>query len=100
MTASQLELRVAVEDQDEFVVTTRLSDHNLWDITRAKHKWPVPADAPMTWLGFLAWAAGRRTGKIPTSMTWDAFLAACEGVENITEDENPADPTNPAPGPG
>jgi hypothetical protein len=100
VSASQLEIRVALDDQDEYVVTTRLSDHNLWDVTRAKHKWPTPGDAPLTWLGFLAWAASRRAGKIPASLTWEQFLAACEGVENITEDETTADPTIPGPGPG
>lgn len=100
MSAGQLDLRVALDEHDEYVVTTRLSDHNLWDITRSKHKWPTPADAPMTWLGFLAWAASRRSGSIPASMTWEAFLAACEGVENVTEDQTDADPTQTVPGPG
>jgi hypothetical protein len=100
VSAGQLELRVALADRDEYVVLTRLVDHNIWDLTRARHKWPTPGDAPMTWLGFLAWSASRRTGVIDPGMTWEAFLAACDGVENITEDETAADPTNPGPGPG
>ena len=99
MSAGQLDLQVSLDGRDDYVVTTRLSDHNLWDLTRARHKWPTPADAPMTWLGFLAWAASRRTNVIEAAMGWEAFLAACEGVENVTEDESAADPTLPAPGP-
>jgi hypothetical protein len=100
MSAGQLTLRVALEDREPFDVTTRLIDHNVWDLTRAKHKWPTPNEAPMTWLGFLAWAAARRTGAIETGLTWELFLAATEGVENVTEDETTADPTRPVPGAG
>jgi len=98
MSAGQLTLRVALEDRDEYEVTTRLVDHNVWDLTRARHKWPTPGDAPMTWLGFLAWAASRRTGAIEPGMTWEAFLSSAAGVENVTEDESTADPTNPGRG--
>jgi hypothetical protein len=96
MSAGQLTLRVSLDGREPFEVTTRLVDHNVWDLTRAKHKWPTPGDAPMTWLGFLAWSASRRTGAIEPAMTWEVFLSATEGVENVTEDEETADPTNPA----
>jgi hypothetical protein len=96
MSAGQLTLRVALENREPYEVTTRLVDHNVWDLTRARHKWPTPADAPMTWLGFLAWAASRRTGAIEAGMTWEAFLSATDGVENVSEDETTADPTSPA----
>lgn len=103
MSAAQLVLRVVLDGSEPFDVTTRLVDHNIWDLTRARHKWPSPADAPMTWLGFLAWTASRRSGAIEPAMTWELFLAATESVENVSDDEDgegTADPTNPGPGPG
>lgn len=99
MSRAQLTLRVYLDGRDPVDVTTRLSDHNLWDITRAKHKWPKVDEAPVTWLGFMAWAALRRTGG--TDLSWESFLAECEGVENVDEDEEggDVDPTRSAPGP-
>jgi len=103
MSSGQLVLRVSLDGVDDYEVTTRLVDHNVWDLTRARHKWPTPADAPMTWIGFLAWTASRRTGQIDPSMPWEAFLAATESVENVGGDDQDgatADPTNPGAGPG
>ena len=34
-----LEILVTLQDRDAFIVTPRLVDHNMWDITRGKHKW-------------------------------------------------------------
>lgn len=95
MTAGQLKVEVFLEDREPFTVKTTLRDHNLWDMTRAKHKWPNAQDAPLTWLGFLAWSAARRTGAIEPELTWDGFLAICEGVERPDEEEDQAtaDPT-------
>jgi hypothetical protein len=94
-----LSLRVELDDTEPYIVETRLRDHNLWDVTRAKHGWPKPDEAPMTWLGFLAWSASRRTGAIEATLSWEAFLAACIGVENVAADdeesERSADPTIP-----
>lgn len=103
MARAQLTIRVFLEDQDGYEVVTRLADHNMWDVTRAKHKWPTPTEGPLTWLGFLAWTASRRTGV--TTLTWEQFLAATEGVERVDEDDEgevgaDVDPTRQVPGPG
>jgi len=102
VSTAQLQIQVELEDRDAFVVTTTLLDHNIWDLTRAKHKWPSAQDAPLTWLGFLAWSAARRTGVIEPAMTWELFLTHCLAVSqpDEEEDEATADPTDPGPGPG
>jgi hypothetical protein len=82
---AQLNLRIYMDGRPPFDVTTRLADHNHWDMTRARHKWPTVQDAPVTWLAFMAWSAARRSGDL--DMTWEAFLDACEGVENLDQDE-------------
>jgi len=96
-----LEVLITLQDREPFIVMPHLVDHNMWDITRARHKWPTAQDAPLTWLGFLAWSAARRTGAIEQSLTWELFLADCISVERPdgeeSEEENAmADPTRQA----
>lgn len=102
MSAGQLDIIVYLRDREPFTVTTTLLDHNIWDLTRARHKWPTATDAPLTWLGFLAWSAARRTGAIEPSLTWEAFLGDCLSVERPDDEEkdSPADPIQPGPFPG
>jgi hypothetical protein len=102
VSSGQLEIDVYLVDREPFRVTTTLLDHNIWDLTRAKHKWPTPSDAPLTWLGFLAWSAARRTGQIPPTLVWEQFLTECLSVQKFDEEdaEATADPTGPGPGPG
>lgn len=101
MSTGQLELEVFLTGREPFRVTTTLLDHNVWDLTRAKHSWPKPDEAPMTWLGFLAWSASRRTGRIEPSMTWEMFLNECESVRNTEEEEEAEpDPIHLVPGVG
>lgn len=102
MSSGQLSIVVYMDDRDAFTVTTTLMDHNTWDMTRARHKWPNAQDAPLTWMGFLAWSAARRTGHIETSLTWEEFLTHCLSVERPDNDEEEsatADPTQLVPGP-
>jgi hypothetical protein len=102
VSSGQLKIEVHLDDREPYVVTTTLLDHNTWDLTRARHKWPTAQDAALTWLGFLAWSASRRTGAIEPSMTWELFLTHCLSVRQPDEDsdEAVADPTFPGPGPG
>jgi hypothetical protein len=104
-SSAQLTLLVFLEDQEPYQVETRLVDHNSWDITRARHKWPTGADAPMTWMGFIAWTASRRAGAIPRELTWELFTERCLAVETVGSDDEDEDegvgvgPTHGAPGP-
>jgi hypothetical protein len=95
MSSAQLRVTIHLTDRDPFTVTTTLADHNMWDMTRARHKWPNASDAPLTWMGFLAWAAARRTGAIDPSLTWETFLAECEYVERPEEDEEDSGTADP-----
>ena len=101
MSSGQLALTVYLQDRDAFTVETRLADHNIWDMTRAKHKWPTAQEAPLTWMGFIAWSAARRTGAIESTYTWEKFLADCLSVERPDDEEEDgatADPTQPEAG--
>jgi hypothetical protein len=95
--SSRFQLRVTLASKPEpYELTTRLMDHHMFDVERSKRKWPSPGESVMTWLGFLAYAASRRAGKIPASTTWEDFLADCDEVVNLTDDdegEGVADPT-------
>jgi len=95
----QVIVSVYLEDRDGFEVETRLIDHRMFDTTRAKHGWPKPDEAPLTWGAFLGWTAARRLGLIDPSMTWELFERACLSVE-VTRYKPLEDPTSPGPGPG
>jgi hypothetical protein len=100
VSTGQLQIEVYLQDREPFTVTTTLLDHNIWDMTRARHKWPPASEAPLTWLGFLAWAAARRTREIDAAVTWEQFLSLCLSVQKADdeEDEAIADPIRPGPG--
>lgn len=102
MSAGQLEITIYLRDREPFTVATTLLDHNVWDLTRARHKWPSAQDAPITWMGFIAWSAARRTGAIEPELTWEQFLPLCDSVERKTDDDSGElpDPIPPAPGLG
>lgn len=97
MSSTQLSLTVNLDDREPFTVETRLADHNMWDMTRARHKWPNAQDAPLTWMAFIGWSAARRTGAIEPTLTWEMFLTLCLSVERPDDDEDAseADPTLP-----
>jgi hypothetical protein len=102
VSSGQLDITIYLTDREPFTVTTTLMDHNMWDMTRAKHKWPNAQDAPLTWMGFLAWSAARRTGAIEPTLTWELFLASCLSVQRPEDDDEEnsatADPTQQGPG--
>jgi len=94
-------VRVLLEGHDEpMIVQTRNPDFVLWDRTRAKHGWPKLDEAPFLWLTFLSWAACRRTGKIPTELTYEKFEASTLDVGTDDDDEDGDDEIGePFPGP-
>jgi hypothetical protein len=100
VSSGQLRIEVTLVDRDPYIVTTTLLDHNTWDLTRARHKWPTAQEAALTWMGFLAWSASRRTGEIEPTMQWELFLSQCLSVRQPDEetDEAIADPILAVPG--
>lgn len=87
--SSRFRLRVTLASKPEpYEVTTRLMDHHLFDVERSKRKWPSPGESVMTWLGYLAYAASRRSGRIEPTTTWEDFLADADEVTNLTEDDD------------
>jgi hypothetical protein len=99
LTTTRQLLRVWLDGMDDPVdLITRPVDHQLFASTRARHGWPSTADDPMGYLMFLAWAAARRTGSIPTDLTWEKFTPAVVDIAELPLD--PLGPTLPGPGPG
>lgn len=82
-------------------VQTLNPDLIAWDMTRAKHKWPKTEDAPFKWLTFIAWHAARRSGAIPTDLTYEAWEGSTLTVVNLDGDEEgtTVDPTREDLGP-
>ena len=105
-------VRVVMDDGRELIVQVRNPDYIVWDRTASKHGWPKMADAPLTWLTFVAWAALRREGQINGEMTWEAFSEThAWAVSTVKADGTPTDddddtlpegvvPTLPGRGPG
>jgi hypothetical protein len=99
-------LHVVMADGSEHDVQALNVDLVAWDRDRAKHKWPLPADAPFVWLNYLAWHVLTREGITP-DMTLRAFesaavevsSAAADELEDGAEDAGAVDPTNTDPAP-
>jgi hypothetical protein len=96
--SSRFRLRITLSSKPEpYELTTRLLDHHMFDVERSKRKWPSPGESVMTWLGYLAYAASRRTGKVPPATTWEEFLADCDEVVNLTDDDADGAAVDPTP---
>jgi hypothetical protein len=95
-------VRVLRGDGSQLDIQTGNPDLVLWDMTRAKHKWPKFDEAPFLWLTFLAWAAARRSGSINGETTWEVWLADTVDVAAIDDDgdDDAGRPTQPVAAPG
>lgn len=97
-------VRVIRDGHDPLEVQTANPDLVLWDRTRTKHRWPKFDEAPFLWLTFIAWAAARRTGAIPTEYTYETWEAEVLDVADTNQADTTGDdmgrPTLPGPEPG
>jgi hypothetical protein len=91
-------LRVLPADGEPWEVQAYNPDLMLYERTAAQHRWPPIKSAPFTWMTFLAWAASRRTGRIPETLSWEVFAATV--LEVTDAGAVAADPTPPGPDPG
>ena len=91
-------VHVIMVDGSEWDAQTLNPDLMAYERTAVKHKWPTPADAPVSWLTFIAWSAGKREGHLPASMLWEQFSQTeCAEVSNADEAGTKVDPTDLAP---
>jgi hypothetical protein len=90
------------EDADEVLeVQTTNADLILAERTGRRHKWGPISESPITYQTFLAWAALRRRGMIPESVTYETFEQTTASVSSIDDDDEEAGtPTGPDPGSG
>lgn len=87
-------LKVTREEGAELILQATNVDLVTWDRTRAKHKWPKTEDAPFLWLTFIGWSAARRTGAIPSELTYEAWEASTLNIEAVDADGNPLEDTD------
>ncbi|MFC4127384.1 hypothetical protein [Nocardia rhizosphaerae] len=72
---------------------TIVADQQLYASTRRRQKWDGPADDPITFQNFVGYAVLRRLDLFDGD-----FTAFCErAVSVVFEEDEPVDPTNPAP---
>jgi len=97
-TLNNPRVHVVMADGAEWDAQSINPDLLRYERTAAKYKWPGPSSSPVTWLTFMAWAAGTREGHIPPSMTWEQFSRTeCVDVTNPDGKAAPpaVDPTDP-----
>lgn len=82
-------LRVWRNDDAPYEVQASNPELVMWDRTRAKHKWPATSEAPFLWMTFIAWAASRRAGLIPSDVTYEVFEQTTTAIEAIDADGKP-----------
>lgn len=95
-------LRGSLDAPEVIEIQTLNPDLIAWDMTRARHKWPVTQETPFKWLTFIAWHACRREGRIPPDLTYEAWEGTTLNVENLDTDDGggAVDPTPPELVPG
>lgn len=96
-------LHVELSDDElndaSFDVTVWAIDHDVVSFTFKRHPdWPGREDNPVGFLMLLGWVAGRRAGEIPMPLKYEEFKGRCVDVWEL--EEEPVDPTPPAPGAG
>jgi hypothetical protein len=84
-------LRVLRDGHDPLEVQVTNADLVRWDRTRFKHKWPPMREAPFLGQTFLAWCAARRTGAIPSDLTYETWEASAIEVANVSKDDDAED---------
>lgn len=92
----------ATEDDVEIVQTTNV-DLVLAERTGRRHKWGPISESPLAYQTFLAWAALRRRGRIPETVTYEDFAetaVSISAVDDDDEEDDPGTPTGPDHGSG
>ena len=86
-----MELTATMADGTTHTVEVGNPDRVRYDLTRNKHKWPAPGEAPFLMTTFMAWSAMTRLGLY--NGTWEAFSQTdCVGLDSDAEDAATADP--------
>lgn len=86
-------MRVTVTDGTQYAVQTTNADMVMYDLERAKRRWPSLTDAPFLWLSYLAFSALRRDGTISASEHFDSWVQTTVEVKNLNETGQESDET-------
>ena len=79
-------IRVTMADGRSFDVQTENPDMVLFDLERAKRKWPTFQDAPFLWISYLAYSKLKRSGNDIGGDSFDAWLLKTSSVTNLNAD--------------
>jgi hypothetical protein len=86
-------LTVLMDDGAVHEIQTTNWDMLGYERTARKKGWPIPQEAQVEWMTFLAWHGLRREGLIPGDVDYDDFASATMSIDpRVTT----ADPTPPA----
>lgn len=62
-------------------------DLAMYDLERAKRKWPSIQEGPIWWLSWVAYSKLKRSGQLPDPKApFEAWLLTTAGVKNLDED--------------
>ena len=73
----------------EMTVETDNRDRIRWELACKREKWPTPTEAPFLWATYLAYAALKRSGELPSGMTFEEFSDATSHAEAAAVDVDP-----------
>lgn len=83
-------LRVTMADGRSFDVQTENPDMVMFDLERAKQKWPAFQDAPILWVNYLAYSKLKRSGEIGNE-PFNTWVLKTSSVTNLNDDGAPSD---------
>jgi len=82
-------IRVTMADGKTYDVQTENPDMVMFDLERAKRKWPTLQDAPFLWLNYLAYSKLKRSGEDIGGDSFEAWLMKTSTVTNLNGDGAP-----------
>lgn len=96
---------VVMADGTEHDVQTESPDMVLFDLERARRKWPPIQEAPFLWLSYLAFSKLKRSG-VEVGRSFEEWMLKTSKVQNLDTSGDESDetaqafPTPTAPEPG
>lgn len=88
---------VVMPDGAEFTIQAVNDDLVAFERDQAKHQWPGPTDAPLSWMTYVAWHHLTHEGLLPMVPLKDFHPLQVSAPD---DDQADVDPTDPGPDPG
>lgn len=88
-TPQRLHTKVTLDDGSVYEATVDQRDYRRYDLTRGRHGWPPPTEAPFLLQGFVCAAALVRQGDVTDADPVAVMDRIVEVVETGTSDVSP-----------